>query len=111
MTFEPNIKCIWQHPATKNHLEMTKIEWSETDQTICYNSKQSQTTTTWNLEAANQTRKSSIDETPSSLTRILSLLKIQQNSTSNQLSREGTSRTLPIFGRGRPGNKIKTTES
>ena len=31
MTFEYNIKCIWQHPATKNHL---KIEWSETDQPI-----------------------------------------------------------------------------
>ena len=34
MTFELNIKCIWQHPATKNHLEITKIEWSETDQPI-----------------------------------------------------------------------------
>ena len=29
MTFELNIKCLWQHPATSNHSEITKIEWSE----------------------------------------------------------------------------------
>ena len=29
MTFELNIKCLWQHPATSSHLEITKIEWSE----------------------------------------------------------------------------------
>ena len=29
MTFELNIKCLWQHPATSNHLEITKIEWRE----------------------------------------------------------------------------------
>ena len=29
MTFELNIKCLWHHPATSNHLEITKIEWSE----------------------------------------------------------------------------------
>ena len=28
MTFELNIKCLWQHPATSSHLEITKIEWS-----------------------------------------------------------------------------------
>ena len=29
MTFELNIKCLWQHPATSNHLEITKTEWRE----------------------------------------------------------------------------------
>ena len=29
MTFELNIKCLWQHPATSSHLAITKIEWSE----------------------------------------------------------------------------------
>ena len=29
MTSELNIKCLWLHPATSNHLEVTKIEWSE----------------------------------------------------------------------------------
>ena len=29
MTFELNIKFLWQHPAKSNHLEITKIEWSE----------------------------------------------------------------------------------
>ena len=29
MTFELNIKCLWQHPATSNHSEITKIEWRE----------------------------------------------------------------------------------
>ena len=29
MTFELNIKCLWQHPATSSHLEITKVEWSE----------------------------------------------------------------------------------
>ena len=28
MTFELNIKCLWLQPATSNHLEITKIEWS-----------------------------------------------------------------------------------
>ena len=28
MTFELNIKCFWQHTATSNHLEITKIKWS-----------------------------------------------------------------------------------
>ena len=27
MTFELKIKCLWQHPATSNQLEITKIEW------------------------------------------------------------------------------------
>ena len=34
MTFEINIKCLWQHPATSNLLEITKIEWSETSDPI-----------------------------------------------------------------------------
>ena len=29
MTFELNIKCLWQHPATSNLLEITKVEWGE----------------------------------------------------------------------------------
>ena len=29
MTFELNIKSLWQHPVTSSHLEITKIEWSE----------------------------------------------------------------------------------
>ena len=29
MTFELNIKCLWQHPATSKHLDITKTEWSE----------------------------------------------------------------------------------
>ena len=34
MTFELNIKCLWQHPATRNHLEITKIEWREASDPI-----------------------------------------------------------------------------
>ena len=34
MTFELNIKCLWQHPATSNHLEITKIEWREASDPI-----------------------------------------------------------------------------
>ena len=33
-TIELNIKCLWQHPATSNHLEVTKIEWRETSDAI-----------------------------------------------------------------------------
>ena len=29
MTFELNIKCLWQHPAASYDLEITKIEWGE----------------------------------------------------------------------------------
>ena len=31
---ELNIKCLWQHPATSNHLEITKIEWREASDPI-----------------------------------------------------------------------------
>ena len=34
MTFKLNIKCLWQHPATSNHLEITKIEWREASDPI-----------------------------------------------------------------------------
>ena len=34
MTFELNIKCLWQHPATSSHLKITKIEWSEASDPI-----------------------------------------------------------------------------
>ena len=34
MTFELNIKCLWQHSATSNLLEITKIEWRETSDPI-----------------------------------------------------------------------------
>ena len=29
MTFDVNIKFLWQHPATSNRLEITKSEWRE----------------------------------------------------------------------------------
>ena len=31
MTYELNLKCIWQHPTTGNHLEITKIVWGEVE--------------------------------------------------------------------------------
>ena len=31
MTYEHNRKCIWQHPTTGNHLEITKIVWREVE--------------------------------------------------------------------------------
>ena len=34
MTFELNIKCLWQHPATSNHLEITEMEWREASEPI-----------------------------------------------------------------------------
>ena len=34
MIFQLNIKCLWQHPATSNHLEITKIEWREASDPI-----------------------------------------------------------------------------
>ena len=34
MTYELNFKCIWQHPTTGNHLEITKIVWGEVEKPI-----------------------------------------------------------------------------
>ena len=34
MTFELKIKCLWQHPATSNHLEITKKDWREASDPI-----------------------------------------------------------------------------
>ena len=31
MTYELNLKCIWQHPTIRNHLEITKIVWEEVE--------------------------------------------------------------------------------
>ena len=34
MTHELNLKCIWQHPTTGKHLEITKIVWGEVEKPI-----------------------------------------------------------------------------
>ena len=34
MTFELNIKCFGQHPATSSYLEVSEIEWSEASDPI-----------------------------------------------------------------------------
>ena len=34
MTYELNLKCIWQHPITGNHLEITRIVWGEVEKLI-----------------------------------------------------------------------------
>ena len=34
MTFKLNIKCLWQHTATSNHLQITKIERREASDPI-----------------------------------------------------------------------------
>ena len=34
MTYELNPNCIWQHPTTGNHLEVTKIVWGEVEKPI-----------------------------------------------------------------------------
>ena len=34
MTCELNLKCIWQHPTTGNHLEITKTVWGEVEKPI-----------------------------------------------------------------------------
>ena len=31
MTYELNLKCIWQHPTNGNHLEITKFVWVEVE--------------------------------------------------------------------------------
>ena len=39
MTYELNLKCIWQHPVTGNHLEITKIVWGEVEKPIIITDK------------------------------------------------------------------------
>ena len=34
MTYELNLKCIWQHPTTGNHQEITRIFWGEVEKPI-----------------------------------------------------------------------------
>ena len=34
MTYELNLKCIWQHPTTGNHLQITIIVWGEVKKPI-----------------------------------------------------------------------------
>ena len=34
MTYELNVKCIWQHPTTGNHLEIRKSVWGEVEKPI-----------------------------------------------------------------------------
>ena len=34
MTYELKVKCVWQHPTTRNDLEITKIDWGEVEKPI-----------------------------------------------------------------------------
>ena len=34
MTYELNLKCVWQHPTTGNHLKITKFVWGEVEMPI-----------------------------------------------------------------------------
>ena len=34
MTYELNLKCIWQQPTTGSHLEITKTVWGEVEKPI-----------------------------------------------------------------------------
>ena len=34
MTYELNLKCIWEHPTTRNHLEITKNIWGDVEKPI-----------------------------------------------------------------------------
>ena len=34
MTYELKLKCIWEHPTTGNHLEISKIIWGEVEKPI-----------------------------------------------------------------------------
>ena len=34
MTYDLNLKCIWEHPTTGNHLEITKIVRGEVEKPI-----------------------------------------------------------------------------
>ena len=50
MTYELNLKCIWQHPTTENHLEITKIVWREVEKPIIItvrSIRQAQSGETW----------------------------------------------------------------
>ena len=65
MTYELNLKCIWQHPTTGSHLEITKIVWGEVEKPEAYNNSQKPTTSSaWNLENTYQTRHRRPDQPP-----------------------------------------------
>ena len=56
MNYELNLKCIWQHPTTGNHLETTKIVWGELSKSDIINSQKSTTSSARNLENTYQRR-------------------------------------------------------
>ena len=64
MTYELNLKCIWQHPTTGNHLEITKIVWGEVEKPIIFNSQKPTTSSARSLEDTYQTRHRRPDQPP-----------------------------------------------
>ena len=84
MTFELNIKCLRQHPATSSHLEITKIEWSEKPNPIvitAHSSRQLQPGT-WKISI-----KPGTEEQANLLSSLQEFLKIPQFTNTHLLTR------------------------
>ena len=67
MTFELNIKCLWQHPATSNHLEITESEWSKVSDPIVLTAHSLRQLQTVNWKIPNKLRTEEITNLLSAL--------------------------------------------
>ena len=54
LTIELIIKCLWQHPAVSNHLEITKNEWSQKSNPIVLTTHSLRQLQTGNWNIANK---------------------------------------------------------
>ena len=85
MTFELSIKCQWQHPATSNHLEITKIGWREASDTnvITAHSLRQLQPGTWKIPIKPGTDEQ--NKSPLSPTRFYEISTFQKHSSSDQI--------------------------
>ena len=84
MTYELNLKCIWQHPVTGNHLEITKIVWGQ----------KFTTSSARNLEDTYQTRHRRPDQPPVVSGRLHQVSLLCSSSPTTKTSGE---RTYPLM--------------
>ena len=93
MTYELNLKCLWQHPVTGNHLEITIIVWGEVEKPNKISQKFT-TSSARNLEDTYQTRQRRPDQPPVVSGRLHQVSLLCSSSPTTKTSGE---RTYPLL--------------
>ena len=109
MTYELNLNCIWQHPTTGNHLEITKNVWGEVQKPIIISQK-STTSSARNLKNTYQTRHRRLDQPPVVSGRFHQVSLLCSSSPITKPSGERTHSLLSVTNSRQRTIQFKTSE-